>query len=456
MEATVTKATFQKYLAYQDSGVDWLEELPKNWDEVPLFTLTKLKSVINCSELELLSVYLDLGVIKFSDVEAKRTNVTSQDLSKYQRVDIGDFVLNNQQAWRGSVGVSNHQGIVSPAYLVLELSKKLHTEYANYMFRSGYMVGQYLINSKGVGTIQRNLYWPSLRRAKVILPPLPEQTAIAKFLDDKTAKIDRAIAQKEKMITLLKERKQIIIQDFVKGKKVWNEKQNAWTEPAEVKDSGVEWIGEIPEHWEVKRLKYLTSYFKGFAFKSQDFAEEQGIPIVKASNIKDWEISNVKSFIAFDNQKEEFSRFKLSEGNIIISTVGSKPNIKESAVGQLAFVNESFNSAYLNQNTVCFKGNHQIEKAFLKYVFVSKYMRDSFDRISLWIANQAYLEVDTIREQIVPLPPLKEQTTIVAFIEAQSIKIDKVMRSQQQQIEKLKELKSTLIDSAVTGKIKII
>jgi len=218
MEATAKKATFQKYPAYKESGVEWLGELPKNWDEVPLCTLTKLKSVINCSELELLSVYLDLGVIKFSEVEAKRTNVTSQDLSKYQRVDIGDFVLNNQQAWRGSVGVSNHQGIVSPAYLVLELSKKLHTGYANYMFRSGYMVGQYLINSKGVGTIQRNLYWPSLRRAKVILPPLPEQTAIAAFLDDKTAKIDKAIKLQEQQIEKLKELKSTLIDSAVTGK----------------------------------------------------------------------------------------------------------------------------------------------------------------------------------------------------------------------------------------------
>jgi len=202
----------------KDSGVDWLEELPKNWDEVPLFTLTKLKSVINCSELELLSVYLDLGVIKFSDVEAKRTNVTSQDLSKYQRVDFGDFVLNNQQAWRGSVGVSNHQGIVSPAYLVLELSKKLHTGYANYMFRSGYMVGQYLINSKGVGTIQRNLYWPSLRRAKVILPPLPEQTAIVTHIETQSAKIDKAIKLQEQQIEKLKELKSTLIDGAVTGK----------------------------------------------------------------------------------------------------------------------------------------------------------------------------------------------------------------------------------------------
>src|SRR5690606_36539638 len=102
---------------------------------------------------------------------------------------------------------------------------------------------QYLISSKGVGTIQRNLYWPQLRRTYVGIPSIEEQAAIATFLDDKTAKIDRAIAQKEQLIALLKERKQIIIQNAVtKG-----------LDPnVKLKDSGVEWIGEIPEHWEVK------------------------------------------------------------------------------------------------------------------------------------------------------------------------------------------------------------
>src|SRR5690606_23478007 len=190
-------------------------EIPEHWEVLPLFALTKLKSITNQTDLELLSVYLDKGVIRFSEVTAKRTNVTSLDLSKYQLVNSGDFVLNNQQAWRGSVGVSNYIGIVSPAYIVLSLSEKINPDFANYLFRDNSMVSQYLINSKGVGTIQRNLYWPSLRRSSISLPPLPEQTAIAQFLDDKTTKIDEAIAIKQQQIALLKERKQILIHKAV-------------------------------------------------------------------------------------------------------------------------------------------------------------------------------------------------------------------------------------------------
>lgn len=235
-----------RYDSYKDSGVEWLGEIPENWEVLPLFALTSLKSITNQIDKELLSVYLDLGVIKFSDVTAKRTNVTSLDLSKYQLVEPGDFVLNNQQAWRGSVGVSNYTGIVSPAYIVLELKEKINPNFANYLFRDSNMVSQYLINSKGVGTIQRNLYWPSLRRSSISLPPLKEQTAIAQFLDDKTSKIDQAIAIKEQQINLLKERKQILIHKAV---------TRGLNDRVALKDSGVEWIGEIPEHWEVKQFR---------------------------------------------------------------------------------------------------------------------------------------------------------------------------------------------------------
>ena len=109
------------YPSMKDSGVEWLGTIPKHWEALPLCAVATLKSCTGRQHRELLSVYLDKGVIPFSEVAEKRTNVTSEDLSNYQAVDPGDFVLNNQQAWRGSVGVSGLSGIVSPAYLVLWL-----------------------------------------------------------------------------------------------------------------------------------------------------------------------------------------------------------------------------------------------------------------------------------------------------------------------------------------------
>ena len=235
--------TLPNYEKYKESGVIGVSDIPAHWKSVPLCTVSKIKSVANCPHKDLLSVYLNKGVVKFSDVDEKRTNATSIDLSSYQSVSPGDFVLNNQQAWRGSVGVSTYEGIVSPAYIILSLGRSYHPTYANYLFRDQIMVGQYLVNSKGVGTIQRNLYWHHLKRANTILPPYNEQEAIANFLDEKTAQIDQAIELKEKQIALLQERKQILIQNAV---------TRGLNPNAPMKESGVDWIGKIPVHWSKK------------------------------------------------------------------------------------------------------------------------------------------------------------------------------------------------------------
>ncbi|MEH6505979.1 MAG: restriction endonuclease subunit S [Sulfitobacter litoralis] len=202
----------------KDSGIDWIGKIPAHWEVKPLTAEAKLKSVANRPELELLSVYLDRGVVKFSDVDEKRTNATSLDLSNYQHVLRGDLVLNNQQAWRGSVGVSFHEGIVSPAYIILKLSSRWDADFANLFFRSGPMVSQYLVASKGVGTIQRNLYWPKLKRANVTIPPIEEQRDITRHVQAQCEKIDAGIQTKDGQIATLKEYKTSLINAAVTGK----------------------------------------------------------------------------------------------------------------------------------------------------------------------------------------------------------------------------------------------
>jgi type I restriction enzyme S subunit len=202
----------------KDSGIDWIGQIPAHWEVKPLLTEAKIKSRSGRPDLQLLSVYLGLGVVKFDDIEEKRTNATSLDLSNYQVVEPGDLVLNNQQAWRGSVGVSFETGIVSPAYIILGLSDRFDREFANFYFRVGTTVAYYLINSKGVGTIQRNLYWPKLKRALVTIPPLDEQRAIVRHINSEYEKIENGVAIKERQIAALKEYKTSLINAAVTGK----------------------------------------------------------------------------------------------------------------------------------------------------------------------------------------------------------------------------------------------
>lgn len=437
MEMTKTKATFQKYPAYKDTGVEWLGVVPSNWEVLPLFALTKLKSISNCPDLELLSVYLDLGVIRFSDIDAKRTNATSLDLSKYQKVEPGDFVLNNQQAWRGSVGVSNYEGIVSPAYIILSLSNKLNPSFANYYFRNGAMVSQYLISSKGVGTIQRNLYWPQLRRTYVGIPPTEEQTAIANFLDDKTAKIDRAIAQKEQLIALLKERKQIIIQNAVtKG-----------LDPnVKLKDSGVEWIGEIPEGWVVKKLKYLGNAIIGLTYSPNDVCnEDEGTLVLRSSNLFEGKFKYGEKENVYVKTRIS-SKLTIKENDILIcSRNGSRDLIGKCALASNNDVGVSFGAF-----TTVFRSNINPYLFNILNSEIFKFLSGMFLTSTI---NQ--LTIGNLNSIEVPIPPENERGAIDNYIKDISLKIDNSITVNQTQIEKLKEYKATLIDSAVTGKIKV-
>lgn len=223
---------YEKYTFYKEV---WNKSFPSNWELLPLYALGKVKSITEQTDLQLLSVYLDAGVIPFASKAEKRTNVTSKDLSKYQRVDPGDFVLNNQQAWRGSVGVSFDTGIVSPAYIVLEMNDKLDPRFANYLFRARIMVDQYLINSKSVGSIQRNIYWPALKRTRVPVPSHSEQEQIIRYLDWKISGINGLINLKKKEIENLKELRNSAIDDGILH----------GFHTGDMKDSDIYWLGSV-------------------------------------------------------------------------------------------------------------------------------------------------------------------------------------------------------------------
>src|SRR5262245_38290879 len=246
--------SLQPYPSLKGSGVAWLGGVPAHWDVLPLCALATPRRVTNKASRKLLSVYLGRGVIPFSDVEEKRTNATSEDLSTYQAAEPGDFVLNNQQAWRGSVGVSRYEGIVSPAYLVLVLDRRLDPEFADRLLCDRGMVAQYLVCSKGVGSIQRNLYWQHLRRIVTLVPPVSEQAAIVRFLNHVDRRIRRYIRAKQKLIELLEEQKQAIIYRAV---------TRGLDPNVRLKTSGVEWLRDMPEHWEVRRVKTLSLVKRG-------------------------------------------------------------------------------------------------------------------------------------------------------------------------------------------------
>jgi restriction endonuclease, S subunit len=415
----------RRYESYKDSGVEWLGEVPSHWESFPLFVQAKISSITNHIDKELLSVYLDRGVVKFSDVDEKRTNVTSLDLSKYQLVRKGNLVLNNQQAWRGSVGISNYEGIVSPAYLILELSNKFDPHYANYLFRNGSMVSHYLIASKGVGTIQRNLYWGNLRRTPIFIPPLSEQQKIAQFLDDKTAKIDQAVDLAEKQIALLKEHKQILIQNAV---------TRGLNPDVPLKDSGVEWIGQVPEHWEVKKLKFVLTL----------------------SNKKEESKNSNKRYIGMENI-ESFTG-KINDIPLIAEGIANSFYKDEILFGKLRpYLAKSYLADFdgiCSTEFLVYRSTKVLNNRFALNIFLSYGFIDAVNA-STYGSKMPRANAEFISNMFLAIPPLSEQKQIIDYLDKQTAKIDQAIALKTAHIEKLKEYKSVLINDVVTGKVRV-
>ena len=415
----------ERYSEYKDSGISWIGKVPKHWVTYRFATLCKTISICDCINEELLSVFLDRGVIRFSDDENRRTNPTSKDLSKYQLVEPGDFVLNNQQAWRGSVGVSNYRGIVSPAYFVFKLSPELNREFANYMFRSRNYVASYCVCSKGIGSIQRNLDWGQLKQRNMFLPPLAEQEKIVSYLERKTSKIDAYVADKEKEIQLLQELKQETIAEAV---------TKGLNPDVKMKDSGISWIGMIPEHWEVKKIGSLF-------MERREKVSDKDYPALSVS--KQGITPQLETAVKTDNGD---NRKKVCKDDFVVN---SRSDRKGSCgvspyTGSVSLIN------------IVLSPRNNIEVQYFHHLFRSNDYIEEYYRIGRGIVADLWTtRYSEMRNIMVPLPPLDEQQSIVAYIEEKCQKIDTLITELQAEIDYLKEYKQRLIADVVTGQVNV-
>lgn len=438
MDATQT--TFQKYPAYKDSGLEWLGEIPVGWEIGKLGTLLKPTSVKNRPDLPLLSITREEGVIERNlEDDSENHNFIPDDLSGYKLLKEGQFGMNKMKAWQGSYGIAPITGIVSPAYFVFDFNSSINPRFFHLAIRSKNYVAFFGQASDGVRVGQWDLSKTRMKEIPFFVPPLTEQTAIAAFLEDKTAKIDRAIAQKEKMIALLKERKQIIIQHAV---------TKGLDPKAKMKDSGVEWIGEVPEGWEVIPIRRIVEVRDGTHDTPIYIEESQGSHyLVTSKDFKGDEIdfSNAKS-ISKKDFNEIAKRSGVDSGDVIMSMIGGN-------IGKSVIANSKTDYAIKNVGLFKTYGNLSLSR------FIRFYLQSGLLNIQVELNSrggaQGFLSLGDLRNLKFFKIPTKDQSAIVHHIETQSAKIDRAITLQEQQIGKLKELKATLIDGAVTGKIKV-
>lgn len=421
----------RQYEKYNAVETLWNLKFPAHWDVFPLCSMAKEKSICNCTDMELLSVYLDAGVVPFSKRTEKRTNTTSKDLSKYQRVDVGDFVLNNQQAWRGSVGVSKYTGITSPAYIILSLNDQLTLDYANYLFRSRIMVDQYLIVSKGVGSIQRNLYWQELKRASVLVPPKDEQDQIVRYLDWKVSNINHLIHGYQRQIDLLEERKRSF---------TFNAVTQGLQGDVVKTESPLYWLESVPAHWDTNSIAQLFTEVKN---KNKGM-QENNLLSLSYGAIKRRNINATEGLLP-----ASFEGYNIIEKDDIVLRLTDLQNDHKSLRTGIATERGIITSAYL---TIRNKSDNNPE--FLQLFLHAFDLAKGFYNVGASGVRQS-LNWDTVKMLKVLTPPVPEQNQIVEAIKAEYSKIETAINSVKKQIELLREYRTRLISDVVTGQVDV-
>jgi len=407
-EIKTEKSNFQKYTVYKDSGVEWVGEIPEHWELKRFKHIFKEKKA--SSNLDLNCGSISFGKVVFKDDE----KVTESTKRSYQVLNKGEFLINplnlNYDLISLRIALSDKDVVVSSGYIIVQDIIELSKDYYKWLL---HVFDVAFMKTLGAG-VRQTLNFNLIANTEFVFPPLEEQTAIAQFLKDKTNKIDAAIAIKEQQINLLKERKQILIYKAV---------TQGLNPNVKMKDSGVEWIGEIPEHWEVKSLKFICYLQSGEFISSDDFKEE-GYPVYGGNG-----------FRAFAK----------------------------------TYTNEGFYALIGRQGALCGNVNYAKGKFYATEHAVVVYPLNGED--TLWLgetikvadfnrlsqsAAQPGIAVGVIKNERFPYPPLSEQKEIAAYIEAASQKIETAIGLKQQEIEKLKEYKGSLINEVVTGKVKII
>lgn len=410
------------------SGIASIGEIPAHWKTYRIKSLLSLRSEKNSGDHDLLSVYLDRGVISYNDSDGMQVHKPSADLSNYQNVHIGDFVLNNQQAWRGSVGVSKYDGIISPAYFVFSLNDKCDPDYMNFLLRDGSMVQQYETASRGVGTIQRNLYALWFYESLVALPPLTEQRRIADFLDAKCAEIDTLTADIQTQIETLEQYKRSVITETV---------TKGLNPGVEMKDSGVLWIGNMPSHWKIIRGKYILRYMQ------KPVREDDGV----ITCFRDGEVTlrSNRREDGFTMSDKEIGYQGIDIGDLVVHGM-------DGFAGSIG-ISDSRGKASPVLNVL----DTDQSKRYIMYYLRSMAYSDVFLALATGIrVRSCDLRWNKLADLLYPVPPIAEQKAIVEHIDAMLAKADAVISDKKAQLATLDDYKKSLIFEYVTGKKEIV
>lgn len=447
-------AKYQKYAEYKDSGVEWLGGIPSHWD------LQRLKVILNernekndpIKSTNILSLTMHQGVIPYSEKEGSGGNKPKEDLTAYKLVYENDIVLNSMNVIVGSVGISKYFGIASLVYYMLypRSLNQTNIRFYNYIFQAksfqenlGRLGTGILIkkseSSGKLNTIRMKISMEDLNNEILTIPSVEEQTQIANFLDHETAQIDTLIAKQEKLIELLKEKRQAVISHAV---------TKGLDSNVPMKDSGVEWLGEVPEHWEIKQNKYLlefvTSGSRGWA---QYYADTGSLFFRIANLTRDTIEPKLESIQYVEPPKgSEGERSKIKINDLLISITAD--------LGSVCVADASIKDGYVSQHVALCRPIKICVSRWLAYFILSDCAKEQFLG-SGYGGTKIQLSLEDIKELIIAVPPRNEQLQISEYIDEKLTQYEHLICQAEKLIGTLQERRTALISAAVTGKIDV-
>ncbi|EAL0281868.1 restriction endonuclease subunit S [Campylobacter upsaliensis] len=438
-------------ISYKPSGIEWLGEIPQSWEIKPLQAIFNQRNEQN-NNLEfqtILSLVKDVGVIPYEE-KGNVGNKAKDDLQGYKIARVNDLVLNKMNAVIGSLGVSKYDGLVSPIYLVLYIENPNYLiAYYSYLFQTKSIQKFLRKFAYGIMEIRESIDYLEFKKMFLPTPPLQEQKEIAEFLDKKCEKIQNYINKKQKLITLLQEKKQALINEAVCGRVACHTERSEVSTTA-YKPSGIEYLGLIPHHWEAVKVKF-TAYVKGrigfHGLNSNEFRYDEGAYLVTGNDFDNNEVMWDKCRRVSEERFYEDPNIHLQNNDLLIT--------KDGTIGKTAIVNNCPKQATLNSGI--FLVRTLKEMCFVKYLFFiinSQYFKE-FVNVKTSGSTIKHLYQSDFHDLKIPLPPLQEQKQIANFLDEKCEKINSVIEKTKKQIELIKEYKNTLINEAVCGRINL-
>jgi type I restriction enzyme S subunit len=427
---------YQVYGEYKESGVEWLGSLPSHWDVKRLgHFFEERREKVSDKDYAALSVTMK-GIVPQLETAAKTDAGDSRKL-----VLKDDFVINSRSDRKGASGISPYDGSVSLISIVMA-PRNIYPEFAHHLLRSYPFQEEFYRYGKG---IVADLWSTNSSELKnILLPEIPivEQQAIANFLEHETAKIDTLIAKQQQLIKLLKEKRQAVISHAV---------TKGLNPNAPMRDSGVEWLGEVPEHWRIGKCGFYLSILSGFAFPSAGFSDDEvGTKLLRGINVG---VSRLKwNETVYWKRKtgDALDIYEMKAGDLVIGM--DRPLISEGI--RVAKVKEGDLPCLLLQRVASLKTGNELNSDYL-LAFLSSEMFSAYFSPDTTGVSVPHISPEQINNFEIAIPTIEEQEAIAVFLSSEISKFDRLIEEAEFANDLLQERRTALISAAVTGKIDV-